>query len=262
MILAIAALAVLVLAVGYFLMRPKPAATTEAKAPAAVPTTPGALATSISTSSGDMVLVPGGDFEFGQDKRHASLPAFYIDKTEVTNAAYQEFSSATGRTLPDDFPADQPSLPVVNVSLLDAHAFATWAGKRLPTGKEWEKAARGTDGRSYPWGNTRDAARANVGTKGLRPANDLPDGASPYGALQMLGNAWEVVEQLTQPSQLAIERFRVLLNPPLKPEDPWYLVRGGAYDNAWSDALLWDFTSVPARWKARNQGFRCAKDAH
>lgn len=237
---AIAVLALIVAVGGYFALRPKHEAS---------PAPPG------------MVLVPAGDFEFGKDKQHASLPSFYMDKTEVTNAAYQQFCAATGRPLPDGFPADQPGLPVVNVSILDAHAFANWAGKRLPTGKEWEKAARGTDGRSYPWGNDGGAARANLASKALRPAADFPDGASPYGVLQMAGNAWELVEDLAQPSQQALENFRIALHPPPTPDEPWYTIRGGGYDTPLTDALLWDSTTVPARWKAPNLGFRCAKDA-
>jgi eukaryotic-like serine/threonine-protein kinase len=258
---AIAGLAVVILAGGYFAMRPKPAASAEGKVPAAAPAA-AALAPAISSSSGDMVLVPAGDFEFGKDRQHATLPAFYIDKTEVTNAAYREFCNATGRPLPDSFPSDQPALPVVNVSILDAHAFAAWAGKRLPTSKEWEKAARGGDGRRYPWGNDRDPSRANVGAKSLRPATGFPNGASPSGALQMLGNAWELVEQLAQPSQQALENFRIALKPPPTSDEPWYMIRGGGFDTPLTDSLLWDSTTVPARWKSPNLGFRCAKDAH
>jgi len=253
----VAGLAVAILAGGYFATRSKPAATSEAKtAP-----TPAVAAATLSTSSGEMVLVPAGDFEFGKDKQHGTLPAFYIDKTEVTNASYQEFCNATGRPLPDGFSAAQPTLPVVNVSIVDAHAFAGWAGKRLPTGKEWEKAARGSDGRSFPWGNDRDASRANLGARRLRLAGDFPNGASPYGALQMAGNAWELVEQLAQPSQQAMENFRIELKPPPTPDEPWYMIRGGGFDTPVTDSLLWDSTTVPARWKAPNLGFRCAKDA-
>jgi serine/threonine-protein kinase len=251
---AIVVLALIALLGGYFAFRPKPEPAAAAKAPANE-------AAAIAASSGEMVLVPAGDFEFGKDKQHAPLPAFYIDKTEVTNGAYQAFASATGRQVPQGFPADQPTLPVVNVSILDAHAFASWAGKRLPTGKEWEKAARGSDGRNFPWGNDPDPARANVAAKGLRPAADFPDGASPWGALQMAGNVWELVEQLAQPSQQALENFRIALQPPPTSDEPWYMIRGGGFDTPLTDALLWDSTTVPARWKAPNLGFRCAKDA-
>ena len=247
----IAVLALIAAVGGYLALRPK--AGPEAKAPAP-------LATTIAASAGDMVLVPAGDFEFGKDRQHASLPAFYMDKTEVTNAAYQQFCSATGRPLPAGFAAGQPGLPVVNVSILDAHAFANWAGKRLPTGKEWEKAARGTDGRNYPWGDAQDGSRANLASTGLRPATDFPGGASPYGVLQMEGNAWELVEELAQPSQQALENFRIALKPPPTPDEPWYAIRGGGFDTPLTDTLLWDFTTVPARWKAPNLGFRCAKD--
>ena len=257
---AIACLLVAILAGGYFVLRPKPAGTTEAKtaAPASAPAGP---AQTISTSTGDMVLVPAGEFEFGKDKLHTTIPAFYIDKTEVTNAAYQEFCSATARPLPDQFPAGQPTLPVVNVSINDAHAFAQWAGKRLPSAKEWEKAARGADGRSFPWGNERDASRANLGAKAARPANEFPEGASPYGALQMAGNVWEFVEQLSQPTQEALENFRIRMKSPPTANEPWYMIRGGGFDTPLSPALIWDSTTVPARWVSDNLGFRCAKDA-
>jgi len=258
----IGALVAIIAAGGYFALRPKPAVSTEAKSAVVVAGTVSSMPATISSASGDMVLVPAGDFEFGKDRRHASLPAFYIDRTEVTNAAYQEFCNATGRPLPDGFPADRADLPVVNVTVIDAHAFATWAGKRLPNGKEWEKAARGSDGRSFPWGNQRDPARANLAAKSLRAASDFADGASPCGALQMVGNAWELVEQLTQPSQQALENFRIALQPPPNAAEPWYTIRGGGFDTPLTDALIWDSTTVPARWKAPNLGFRCAKDAH
>ena len=111
-----------------------------------------------------MVLVDAGGFLFGANKEPDTLPAFYIDKTEVTNAAYAQFCAETRHALPEGFPSDKPDLPVVNILILDARAFAQWAGKRLPKGREWEKAARGRDGFLYPWGNAMDPARANVGS--------------------------------------------------------------------------------------------------
>src|SRR5262249_37896718 len=159
-----------------------------------------AFAKTLSTSTGEMELVSAGPFLFGQKKESVILPSFYVDKTEVTNQAYAGFAKATGRAVPEGFPQDKPDLPVVNVSILDAQAFAAWAGKRLPNAREWEKAARGIDGRAFPWGNEKDPSRANVGSAGLKPVTDFSNGASPSGAVNMVGNAWELVEQLTPPS--------------------------------------------------------------
>src|SRR5580692_3210476 len=140
--------AILVVGAGlYFALRPRTAAEPTA---AVKPVVPGAAASAvaaktIATSTGEMILIPSGDFEFGEAKQKVSLPAFYIDKTEVSNAAYAEFCKASGRPLPKGFAANKPDYPVGNVTILDAHAFAKWAGKRLPTDQEWEKAARGED---------------------------------------------------------------------------------------------------------------------
>jgi serine/threonine-protein kinase len=236
----------------YFAVRPK-------AVPA--PSTP-ILAATISTSTGTMLLVPAGTFEYGGDKRPIPLTTFYIDKTEVPNSAYAGFCAATGRKLPDGFPSDKPDLPVVNVTITDAHAFAAWAGKRLPNDKEWEKAARGADGRSFPWGNQQDASRANLNSNGLRPVGDFADGASPCGALNMIGNAWELVEQLTPPSKQAIEIFHTQLVPPPTADEPWYLIRGTSFKYPLDADAIWDKTTVPARFKGPDIGFRCAKDAH
>jgi formylglycine-generating enzyme required for sulfatase activity len=257
----LAAVAAVVLAAApalYFVLRPAPAARkestpVEAKAPA--------LASALALPSGDMVLIPAGEFQFGRDKQPASLPAFYIDKTEVTNAAYSEFCKAAGRPLPAGFPPDKPDYPVVNVSFVDASAFAEWAGKRLPNGKEWEKAARGTDGRLFPWGNDRDLTRANVHTSLIKPANDYAAGASPYGVLQMVGNVWELVNQVGTPSDRAMQYFAGVMKPPPSRDEPWYTIRGVSFSDDLPNEALWDSTTVPARWKDANIGFRCAKDA-
>ena len=243
--------------VAYFTLRPapkKPAATVESKAPA--------LPTTLSLPSGDMVLIPAGAFQFGENKESVALPAFYIDKTEVTNAAYLAFSTATGHTLPASFPRDRDTYPVVNISFVDARSFAEWAGKRLPTAREWEKAARGADGRLYPWGNDPDLTRANINTKQIKPAGDYTSGASPYGVLQMVGNVWELIDQVGSPSARAIDYFRTRMNPPPAADDAWYTIRGASFSNdTLPDTVLWDSTNVPARWKDANIGFRCARDA-
>ncbi|MGP8246368.1 MAG: bifunctional serine/threonine-protein kinase/formylglycine-generating enzyme family protein [Bryobacteraceae bacterium] len=248
---AIMALALAAGAGTYFVVRPKPVPVTHTKS----------LPATISTSTGAMLLVAAGTFEYGGDKRPMPLAAFYIDKTEVPNSAYAAFCKATGRKLPDGFPADKPDLPVVDVTITDAHAFAAWAGKRLPNDEEWEKAARGVDGRSFPWGNQPDPSRANLNSKGLRPVGDFADGASPCGAVNMIGNAWELVEQLTPPSKQAIENFADLLTPPPTADEPWYLIRGTSFKYSLDPRAIWDKTTAPARFKGSDIGFRCAKDA-
>ena len=254
---AAAVAAALVVAVGlYFVLRPKPAV--EAPHPGG-----GAkLAQSIFAKSGEMVLVPAETFQFGANKEAATTPAFYIDKTEVVNSRYADFCHETNRGLPPGFPADKPDLPVVNVSILDAQAFAKWAGERLPTGKEWEKAARGADGRLFPWGDEKDASRANVGTNQIRPAGDFENGASPSGALNMVGNVWEFVYELSTPSQASLDYFKNRLRPSPTANDPWYTVRGESFqEQSLDDKVIWDAGIVPARWKDLNIGFRCVKDA-
>ncbi len=226
------------------------------------PSAPAALASTLSMKSGDMVLVPEGPFLFGEKPEQVSLPAFYIDRTEVTNAAYQAFASSANHPLPPDFPKDRPQYPVVNVTIDDAKAFASWAGKRLPSALEWEKAARGSDGRLFPWGNEPDPSRANVGTGQLRPAGDFTNGVSPAGALQMIGNIREFVNETGAPSAHALEYFQHELKRAPKPTDLWYQIRGLAFsDPKLLDGAIWDSTMVPAPWRASNLGFRCVRDA-
>jgi serine/threonine-protein kinase len=181
-------------------------------------------------------------------------PAFYIDQTEVTNAAYRQFAEATGHALPEG----KPDYPVTGVTVTDARDFARWAGKRLPKELEWEKAARGTDGRTFPWGNESEVSRANVGTEQLQPANAYRNGASIFGGLQFIGNAWEYVDQRRDPPK-DIRRFQSM-KPPARPDEPWYMIRGQSAAEPLSPDAIWDSYAVPERWKDAFIGFRCAKD--
>jgi len=224
---------------------------------------PKKLAETITGKSGEMVLVPAGTFKSGEQKEESPIvPAFYIDKTEVTNESYGAFGKATGHALPPDFPADKPGYPVVNVTVDDAKAFAKWAGERLPTAREWEKAARGTDGRLYPWGNQADPSRANLGPQGtIRPASDFAQFAGPYKTVQMVGNVWELVDERTNPGAETLEHFQKLLQPPPTPSDPWYQIRGSSFSDPIQAVAVWDSGSIPAAYKDANIGFRCVKDA-
>jgi len=245
----------------FFVMRPHAPAASIPPAAAAGSTVTDDLKPRITTPTGEMVLVPAGSFLFGERKQQAELPAFYIDRTEVTNEAYSQFLNATHWTPPPDFPTDKQRYPVVNVTIEDAKAFAKWAGKRLPKALEWEKAARGSDGRLYPWGDTADKARANVGTGELQPAEDFVGGASPSGVLQMIGNVWEFVDETAKPSAGALRYFQDKLQPAPTATEAWYQIRGEAFnDPKLEETVIWDSGMVPARWRETNLGFRCVMD--
>ena len=159
-----------------------------------------------------LIYIPAGDFTMGSDDGGSDekpihtvyLDAYYIDKYEVTVGQFKKFCNATGGSMPDQPSSKQgDNHPVVNVTWYDASAYAFWAGKRLPTEAEWEKAARGTDGRKYPWGNEWNGSYCNHGSDAspwtdasdgyehTAPVGSFPQGASPYGVMDMAGNVWE-----------------------------------------------------------------------
>lgn len=189
------------------------------------------------------------------------LDAFWIDKTEVTNSQYAlcvEQGACDPPLHSRRFGLSElAEHPVLGVTWYEAQAYCAWAGRRLPTEAEWEKAARGDDGRIYPWGNDPPtAARAAYDLKdGTRPVGSFPDGASPYGALDMAGNAWEWVADTYHPDYYAVSPDR---NPPGPPESVNNRgVRGGAWNTApFTMRAANRFWSFPRR--DYFDGFRCA----
>ena len=160
-----------------------------------------------SRDGSEMVLVVAGDFIMGSldgdadeaPPHRVTLPAFYIDKFEVTHEQYAKFIAETKRRAPIDWPNGvMPSKlakhPVVNVTFADAEAYAKWARKRLPTEAEWEKAARGTNGNIFPWGNSLEGRKNATGADAKEhtwPVGSFADDTSAFGAMDMAGNVWE-----------------------------------------------------------------------
>jgi formylglycine-generating enzyme required for sulfatase activity len=165
--------------------------------------------------STSMVQVPAGEFIMGSNERWddeapehiSSTDAFYIDLNEVTNTDYKKFVRATQKVSPfhwpeGSIPKGKENHPVVYVSWFDANEYCSWAGKRLPTEQEWEKAARGEEGLIYPWGNEWSLDKSNNPYKnstGTEPVGTYPQGRSPYGLYDISGNVWEWVDSYYLP---------------------------------------------------------------
>jgi iron(II)-dependent oxidoreductase len=232
-----------------------------------------------------MVLIPDGTFTMGstakdidwvvaefhsesrewyQDETPAQkvyLKSYFIDKREVSLSEYLYFVKSSGTSLPRYIENERfngKNKPVMGIGWQEAVNYCKWAGKRLPTEEEWEKAARGKDARTYPWGNEANNTLANV--RGMQdnyrytaPVGDFPEGSSSYGALDMAGNVWEWTSDWYKPykgnkhdNDLYGEKFKV--------------IRGGS----WSSNM--DLSRAAVRGKAAPDqrqnfiGFRCAKN--
>ena len=236
--------------------------------------------TRIGKEPHQMVLVPAGKYIRGTNNRlpdegpqyTAETNAFWIDKYEVTNLQYKQFIDATNRKSPTHFrnrtyPDGKVDHPVVFVSWYDAHAYCQWAGKRLPTDIEWEKAARGTDDdRDYPWGDTFDVTKVNspVRWKSLNiegdtmPVGSLEGGKSPFGLYDMSGNVWEWTDSwYTQypgnkwPSENYGEMYKVLKG------GSWW---DCSYYQCGVSAPVFNRSYFKQSVKNSSFGFRCAKD--
>ena len=239
---------------------------------AAVPTPTSAAALALpavlSDAHGRMVLVGAGAFLSGPPQAGAgtadhgmqsvTLPAFYIDEAEVSNAEYRRFCLATGHAAPTgpDY-ASAPDEPVTGVSWEDATAYAQWAGKRLPTEMEWEKAARGTDGRPFPWGTA--PWTTDVPTH-LQTVISEPSRRSPYGAYNMAGNAWEWTASTSPAGEREFADMRhVLGNDHFS--RAWYSIKGGSFSPGGSAGFaVYLRRGFPSDQRSPWIGFRCVRD--
>lgn len=239
----------------------------------AMPTdTPQSTATAKPHKLSPMVEIPGGSFIFGSDKgepdeapaQEMELPAFEIDMFEVTNADFRAFVEATGYVTDAEARGDRgwqayaegkDRHPVVKVSWNDAVAFCQWAGKRLPTEAEWEKAARGTDGRIYPWDNQWDPTKVNgkdYGLRGTAVVGSFGAGASPYGAHDMAGNVWE----------WTADWYKAYPGSPY--QDPYYgerfrVLRGGGWFETQENLRTANRSANIPEAANDDIGFRCAR---
>ncbi len=254
---------VLVLGLAACAKKEEPAPTTQT---AAAPEKPAVV-------PGEMVLIPAGEFTFGTNdkdfqtanpQQKINLPAYWIDKYEVTNAEFLDFSIKAGyvgegakenKDWRAFFSPDKARNPVIYITWNDAGAYCKSLGKRLPTEQEWEKAARGTDGRRFPWGDKWEPNKSNTYEAGIRNTAEIGkfDDVSPYGVHDMLGNVQEWTSSWYEPykgntykDENFGKRFRVL--------------RGASSYHYGARFPLWARSAYVPNYLS-GFGCRCAKDA-
>lgn len=228
----------------------------------------------------NMVRVPAGEFLMGsadndtealyneKPQHRVYLDEFWIDQTEVTNGQYRKcvetglcvapyrLDSQTRSSYYGN--AEYDNYPVIQMIWEDANAYCAWAGKRLPTEAEWEKAARGTDGRQYPWGDLWDASKANAknSNSDTVPVGSYPSGASPYGALDMAGNVWEWTADWYSDAYYQSAPPRNPLGPSV---GDYRVVRGGGFYYVQRNARTAMRARQPLNLYFWDIGFRCVK---
>lgn len=202
---------------------------------------------------GPMLLVTAGNFAFGKDGESHAIPAYFIDKFPVTNRQYETFCRATGYRFPkywNDKRFNQPSAPVVGVSLADAQKFCRWVGKELPTEEQWEKACRGVDGRELPWGDESGEVTPERACHGRDPLEGTPaavestsESISPFGVRDQIGNVWEWTTTAVNDGETV------------------NVIKGGCYND--EARFLFASTRLGAAPKDKFEtiGFRCVKSA-
>ncbi len=223
-----------------------------------------------------MVLIPAGEFAMGSDLgqedeqpvHRVSVKAFYLDVYETTVSRYAEFLASQKPDAPfkwnEATAGAHENKPAVGVNWYDARDYCRWVGKRLPTEAEWEIAARGTEGRIYPWGSAHPTrGHANAGETRWRGYNTLSNvgrfelGKTPEGVYDLSGNLWEWVADWYDPTYY---QFSVRDNPKGPSAGPLRALRGGAWNND-SKAIRSSNRAGYAPDARRNDvGFRCAQD--
>ena len=243
--------------------------------------TPAAAPPRMEADPVPMLTIPAGEFLMGSvqgtartdewPQRSVYLDAFAIDQVEVTNQRYLAFVTTTGHRNPPNPYGDGAlvsvtgieHLPVVQITWYDAKTYCSWAKKRLPTEAEWEKAARGTDGRLFPWGNEpATSRRANFdrewqGEKTLHAVGSLPGGDSPYGVKDMAGNAREWVQDWYDPEYYGHAQDRNPQGPDKK--GVVRSIRGGSWHSPVSDITTTARGRGGFALQTHGTGFRCAR---